>query len=82
MSRAMPDSPQHVPIIAVASGKVGVGKTTVAVNLALALTAQGQRTGLVDADDGRPVRVTGAVPGQVAAYQLVAELIRKRVADL
>jgi ATP-binding protein involved in chromosome partitioning len=46
----MPDSAEHVPVIAVASGKGGVGKTTVAVNLALALTAQGLRTGLVDAD--------------------------------
>ena len=46
----MPGSPEHVPVIAVASGKGGVGKTTVAVNLALAMTAQGQRTGLVDAD--------------------------------
>jgi ATP-binding protein involved in chromosome partitioning len=46
----MPGSSERVPVIAVASGKGGVGKTTVAVNLALALTAQGQRTGLVDAD--------------------------------
>jgi ATP-binding protein involved in chromosome partitioning len=46
----MPDSPERVPVIAIASGKGGVGKTTVAVNLALALAAQGQRTGLVDAD--------------------------------
>jgi ATP-binding protein involved in chromosome partitioning len=46
----MPDSAEQVPVIAVASGKGGVGKTTVAVNLALALTAQGLRTGLVDAD--------------------------------
>ena len=46
----MPDSPEHVPVIAIASGKGGVGKTTVAVNLALALTAQGQRAGLVDTD--------------------------------
>jgi len=46
----MPDSTDQVPVIAVASGKGGVGKTTVAVNLALALAAQGQRTGLVDAD--------------------------------
>jgi ATP-binding protein involved in chromosome partitioning len=36
--------------IAVASGKGGVGKTTVAVNLALAFAKQGFRTGLLDAD--------------------------------
>ncbi len=37
-------------VLAVASGKGGVGKTTIAVNLALALIREGRRVGLLDAD--------------------------------
>ena len=37
-------------VVAVASGKGGVGKSTVAANLALALRTQGQRVALLDAD--------------------------------
>ena len=37
-------------VITIASGKGGVGKSTVSLNLALALAEQGHRVGLLDAD--------------------------------
>mgnify|MGYP001776546801 CR=1 FL=1 len=58
-------------IIAVASGKGGVGKSTVAVNLAVALARLGYRTGLADADVYGP-----SVPKMTGTENEVPEAFR------
>ena len=87
-------SPKGVgAIIAVASGKGGVGKSTVAVNLAISLRKLGHRTGLLDADiygpsiprmlglTGKPTSKDGKLLQPMHAWGLKAMSIGSLVSD-
>ncbi|MEQ1752916.1 MAG: iron-sulfur cluster carrier protein ApbC [Micropepsaceae bacterium] len=87
-------SPKGVDaIIAVASGKGGVGKSTVAVNLAIALHRLGYKTGLLDADiygpsvprmlglTGKPTSKDGKILQPMQAWGLKAMSIGSMISD-
>jgi ATP-binding protein involved in chromosome partitioning len=57
-SEAEPPKPPATEVIAVCSGKGGVGKSTVAANVAIALARSGKKVGLVDADVYGPSQPT------------------------
>jgi ATP-binding protein involved in chromosome partitioning len=81
-------------VIAVASGKGGVGKSTTAVNLALALAAEGANVGILDADiygpsvplmlgvpDFKPVSPDGKMMTAAKAHGISAQSIGFILAD-
>lgn len=79
---------RRVPFIAIASGKGGVGKTTIAVSMSIALAKRGLRVALVDADLGlanadlicglRPTaRLTEAVARVAQGDRVTVDLVRR-----
>ena len=60
--------------IAIASGKGGVGKTSMSVNLSLTLAQMDKRTTLLDADFG----MAAAMMAEAMAQQRTLEELRKR----
>lgn len=64
-------------VIAISSGKGGVGKSTVSVNVAVALAARGKRVGLIDADFYGP-----DVPRMMGVYERPGIDAEKRIIPL
>ncbi|RXK84304.1 iron-sulfur cluster carrier protein ApbC [Chlorobaculum sp. 24CR] len=68
------DLPNVKNIIAVASGKGGVGKSTVSLNLAVSLAASGAKVGLIDADLYGP-----SIPTMVGLQNVKPEVLNQKL---
>ena len=68
-------------IIAVSSGKGGVGKSSTAVNLALALAAEGAKVGILDAENQRPTSPDGTHMAPIMSHGLATNSIGYLVTD-
>ncbi|GAC1635550.1 MAG: hypothetical protein NVS4B7_21720 [Ktedonobacteraceae bacterium] len=68
---------EHInTLLVVGSGKGGVGKSTVSVNLAVALAKRGALVGLLDGDKGQPVVVSKPASGVATAFiNMAAQVI-------
>ncbi len=83
--KGMPALPRIKNIIAIASGKGGVGKSTTAVNLAIALAKEGASAGILDADiygPSQPLMLGALNPPELEDRKTLNPVIRHGIQSM